>query len=72
VFGLPQDLHHDEILELLELFGDKVIPEHDPDRTHSTDKYRATARRKYPTFSKPLPDVEWPSLIPVTAREATR
>ena len=53
VFGLPQDLHHDEILELLELFGDKVIPEHDPDRVHSTDRYRATAEAKYPTFNHP-------------------
>ena len=32
VFGIPQDLHRDEVLELLELFGDKVIPEHDHDR----------------------------------------
>ena len=67
VFGLPQDLHKDEILELLELFGDKVIPEHDLDRVHSTDKYRATAKPKYEKFSKPLPDVEWPTLLPVTA-----
>jgi alkanesulfonate monooxygenase SsuD/methylene tetrahydromethanopterin reductase-like flavin-dependent oxidoreductase (luciferase family) len=67
VFGLPQDLHKDEILELIELFGDKVIPEHDRDRVHSTDRYRATAKPKYPKFNKPLPDVEWPTLLPVTA-----
>ena len=67
VFGLPQDLHKDEIFELLELFGDKVIPEHDPDRVHSTDRYRATAKPKYDTFSKPLPDVTWPTLVPVTS-----
>jgi alkanesulfonate monooxygenase SsuD/methylene tetrahydromethanopterin reductase-like flavin-dependent oxidoreductase (luciferase family) len=67
VFGLPQDLYHDEILELIELFGDKVIPEHDSDRVHSTDRYRATAEPKYDRFSKPLPDVEWPSVLPVTA-----
>ena len=71
VFGLPQDLHRDEIHELLELFGDKVIPEHDPDRVHSTDRYRATAKPKYPTFNQPLPDVEWPTVIPVTALERT-
>ena len=41
VFGMPQDLHKDEILELLETFGDQVIREHDPDPVHSTDKYRA-------------------------------
>jgi hypothetical protein len=69
VFGLPQDLHRDEILELLELFGDKVIPEHDADRVHSTDRYRATAKAKYPTFNHPLPDVEWPTVVPVTAVE---
>ena len=67
VFGLPQDLHHDEILELLEVFGDKVIPEHDTDRVHSTDRYRATAKPKYPTFSQPLPDASWPTEFPVTA-----
>jgi hypothetical protein len=70
VFGMPQDLHRDEILELLETFGDQVIPEHDTDRVHSTDRYRATAQPKYPRFNKPLPDIEWPTLIPVTAREA--
>ena len=51
--GFPQDLHHDEILELLEMFGDKVIPEHDPDPVHSTDQYRATAEAKYPKFNQP-------------------
>jgi alkanesulfonate monooxygenase SsuD/methylene tetrahydromethanopterin reductase-like flavin-dependent oxidoreductase (luciferase family) len=67
VFGFPQDLHRDEILELLELFGDQVIPEHDPDPTHSTDRYRATARPKHQRFSRPLPDVAWPTLLPATA-----
>jgi alkanesulfonate monooxygenase SsuD/methylene tetrahydromethanopterin reductase-like flavin-dependent oxidoreductase (luciferase family) len=67
VFGLPQDLRRDEILELLELFGDQVIPEHDPDRVHSTDRYRATATPKYEAFSKPLPEIAWPTLLPVTA-----
>ncbi len=51
----------------MELFGDKVIPEHDPDRTHSTDRYRAKAQPKYPTFNNPLPEAEWPTLVPVTA-----
>jgi alkanesulfonate monooxygenase SsuD/methylene tetrahydromethanopterin reductase-like flavin-dependent oxidoreductase (luciferase family) len=67
VFGLPQDLHPDENLELLELFGDKVIPEHDPDRTHSTDRYRAKAQPKYPMFNNPLPEADWPTLVPITA-----
>ena len=69
VFGLPQDLHKDEILELIELFGDKVIPEHDSDRIHSTDRYRANAKPKYPKFSKQLPDIEWPTVLPVTSME---
>jgi alkanesulfonate monooxygenase SsuD/methylene tetrahydromethanopterin reductase-like flavin-dependent oxidoreductase (luciferase family) len=68
VFGLPQDMHRDEILELLELFGDKVIPEHDPDRVHSTDRYRARAVPKYERINEPLPDIVWPTTLPVTAR----
>jgi alkanesulfonate monooxygenase SsuD/methylene tetrahydromethanopterin reductase-like flavin-dependent oxidoreductase (luciferase family) len=65
--SLPSDLHVDENLEILELFGDLVIPEHDGDRVHSTDKYRATAMPKYAKFNEPLPAVEWPTLLPVTA-----
>jgi alkanesulfonate monooxygenase SsuD/methylene tetrahydromethanopterin reductase-like flavin-dependent oxidoreductase (luciferase family) len=68
VFGLPQDLYPDEVVELLELFGDKVIPEHDKDRVHSTDRYRSNAVPKYGPFSRPLPEAEWPTIIPVTAR----
>src|SRR4029078_8554827 len=71
VFGLPQDLHRDEIHELLELFGDRVIPEHDPDRVHSTDRHRATATPKYPTFNQPLPDVEGPTGTRVTRVQRT-
>jgi alkanesulfonate monooxygenase SsuD/methylene tetrahydromethanopterin reductase-like flavin-dependent oxidoreductase (luciferase family) len=67
VFGMPQDLHKDEILELLETFGDQVIRQHDPDPVHSTEKYRATAKPKYGPFSEALPDVEWPTVLPVTA-----
>jgi alkanesulfonate monooxygenase SsuD/methylene tetrahydromethanopterin reductase-like flavin-dependent oxidoreductase (luciferase family) len=69
VFGLPiEGMHHDEVLECLELVGDKVIPEFDKDKTHSTDRYRATAKPKFGTFSHPLPDdVEWPTVIPESA-----
>ncbi len=67
VFGVPQDLYPDELMELIELFGDQVIPEHDRDRVHSTDRYRATAQPKYPRFNHPLPDVEWPTKLPTTA-----
>ncbi len=72
VFGIPGDLHDDEVLEMIELFGDKVIPEHDPDRVHSTDRYRATAQPKYDRFSRSLPEnVEWPTVLPVTATGPT-
>lgn len=67
VFGLPgEGLAHEEVLEMLELFGDKVIPEFDPDPVHSTTRYRATARRKYPEFSHPVPDVKV-DVIPTSA-----
>jgi alkanesulfonate monooxygenase SsuD/methylene tetrahydromethanopterin reductase-like flavin-dependent oxidoreductase (luciferase family) len=65
--SLPSDLHPDENYEILELFGDRVIPEHDTDRMHSTDRYRATATPKFGPFSRPLPEIEWPQVIPVTA-----
>jgi hypothetical protein len=68
VFGLPiEGMFHEEILACLELFGDKVIPEFDRDRTHSTDRYRATAQPKYGRITQPLPDVEWPTVIPESA-----
>jgi alkanesulfonate monooxygenase SsuD/methylene tetrahydromethanopterin reductase-like flavin-dependent oxidoreductase (luciferase family) len=69
VFGLPiEGLHYDEVIEVLELFGDKVIPEFDKDRKHSTDYYREQAVPKYGTFSKPLPEgVNWPTVIPESA-----
>jgi alkanesulfonate monooxygenase SsuD/methylene tetrahydromethanopterin reductase-like flavin-dependent oxidoreductase (luciferase family) len=70
VFGLPiESMYDEEIFATLELFGDKVIPEFDKDRTHSTDHYRATAKPKYPPFNHPLPsDVEWPKVLPESAR----
>ena len=68
VFGMPiEGMHKEEVLACLELFGDKVIPEFDSDRTHSTDRYRATAQPKFPRFNYPLPDAEWPTVIPESA-----
>jgi alkanesulfonate monooxygenase SsuD/methylene tetrahydromethanopterin reductase-like flavin-dependent oxidoreductase (luciferase family) len=60
VFGLPgEGMHHEEVLEMLELFGDKVIPEYDPDPEHSTTRYRRTATGpKHPPFAYPVPDVQ--------------
>ncbi len=67
-FGLPiEGMFHEEILATLELFGDKVIPEFDKDRTHSTDRYRATAQPKWGRFTRPLPDVDWPTVLPESA-----
>ena len=68
VFGLPiEGLTHDQTLEMIELFGDQVIPEYDGDRTHSTDRYRAEARRRYPDFQYAIPEDIDVSVIPTTA-----
>ena len=45
VFGVPNDLSHEEALECIELFGTQVIPEFDRDPVHSTDRYRDTVLR---------------------------
>ena len=47
----------DEVLEMLEVFGTKVIPQFDPDPVHSTTRYRQTAERKYSDFNFPVPEV---------------
>ena len=64
--GMPQDLHPDENLEIIELFGDKVIPEFDADPVHSTTRYRQTAQRRFPVFGHPVPDIKV-EVIPSTA-----
>lgn len=54
VFGLPvEQMHVDEVYEMLEVFGDHVIPNHDPDREHSTTKYRRNAQPTFPMFNNP-------------------
>jgi alkanesulfonate monooxygenase SsuD/methylene tetrahydromethanopterin reductase-like flavin-dependent oxidoreductase (luciferase family) len=67
VFGVPQALYPEENLELIELFGQKVIPEFDKDRVHSTDRYRATAKPKFPEFAGPVPDISV-EVLPRAAR----
>jgi alkanesulfonate monooxygenase SsuD/methylene tetrahydromethanopterin reductase-like flavin-dependent oxidoreductase (luciferase family) len=58
VFGLPSDsMAEDEVYEMLELFGSKVIPQFDTDPVHSTTRYRQKAVRKYPDFTFPIPDI---------------
>jgi alkanesulfonate monooxygenase SsuD/methylene tetrahydromethanopterin reductase-like flavin-dependent oxidoreductase (luciferase family) len=67
VFGLPgEGIEHEEILEMLELFGDQVIPEFDPDPVHSTTRYREAAVRAFPEFAHPVPDVNV-EIIPTSA-----
>ena len=52
VFGLPSDsFMEDEVHEMLEVFGSKVIPQFDTDPIHSTTRYRETAKRKYQPIS---------------------
>jgi alkanesulfonate monooxygenase SsuD/methylene tetrahydromethanopterin reductase-like flavin-dependent oxidoreductase (luciferase family) len=53
VFGFPNDLAHDEALECIELFGNKVIPEFDKDSEHSTTRYRRSAVK--PVLDYPPP-----------------
>lgn len=68
VFGLPTEgLGYEQTLEMIEVFGKQVIPEHDPDRTHSTDRYRAQAQRRFPDFQYPIPGGIDVSVIPTTA-----
>jgi len=63
VFGVPGDsVEHDEVLEMLELFGTKVIPEYDKDPVHSTTRYRETAKPKYQRWNRPIPEIEIPVL----------
>jgi hypothetical protein len=65
VFGLPgEGIEHDEVLEMLELFGDNVIPEFDPDPVHSTTRYRQAAQRRFPTFAYPVPDINVEMISP--------
>jgi hypothetical protein len=47
----------DEVHEMLEVFGSKVIPQFDPDPLHSTTRYRQSAQRKYQDFNFPIPDI---------------
>ena len=66
-FGLPgEGIHHEEILEMIELFGTQVIPEFDTDPVHSTTRYRENAVRRFPEFGHPVPDINV-EIIPPSA-----
>jgi len=68
VFGLPvEGMSHEQHLEMIEVFGDQVIPEYDRDRTHSTDKYRAQAQRSFPDFQYPVPEDIDVEVLPTSA-----
>jgi alkanesulfonate monooxygenase SsuD/methylene tetrahydromethanopterin reductase-like flavin-dependent oxidoreductase (luciferase family) len=58
VFGMPSNLTHDEAVECLELFGDKVIPEWDPDPVHRTTRMRATAQPRFGPFEADPPTID--------------
>lgn len=58
VFSMaPEGVEYDEVLEMLELFGTKVIPEYDKDPVHSTTRYREQAQPKYQRYNQPIPDL---------------
>jgi len=47
----------DEVHEMLEVFGSKVIPQFDTDPLHSTTRFRQAAQPKYQPFNFPIPDI---------------
>ena len=56
VFGLPSDsLMEDEVHEMLEVFGTKVIPQFDTDPLHSTTRYRDDGPAQVPALQLPRP-----------------
>ena len=66
VFGLPSSMEHEEVFEMLEIFGTQVIPQFDKDPVHSTTRARATAKPKYQKFNLPVPEIDV-QRIPATA-----
>ena len=68
VFGIPNEgFEHEEVLEMIELFGSKVIPNFDTDPEHSTTRFRRAAQRKSPDFANPLPEGMDVTIIPENA-----
>jgi alkanesulfonate monooxygenase SsuD/methylene tetrahydromethanopterin reductase-like flavin-dependent oxidoreductase (luciferase family) len=58
VFATAVELSLDERLEMIELVGQKVIPEFDRDPVISTDRYRAQAKPKFGPYGKEPPPLE--------------
>lgn len=68
VFGIPNEgFRHEEVLEMIELFGKHVIPEFDRDPEHRTAKMRATAQRKHAPWTTVPEDLRAPEVIPTNA-----
>jgi alkanesulfonate monooxygenase SsuD/methylene tetrahydromethanopterin reductase-like flavin-dependent oxidoreductase (luciferase family) len=68
VFGLAGGMSFEEHLEMLELFGDRVIPEFDRDPEISTAVYRRNAGApKYPPFNHPVDPNLKHSVLPLSA-----
>ncbi len=52
VFGTPDEGYtHEQVLEMIEVFGTHVIPEFDKDPVHSTTRFRESAVPRFPTFN---------------------
>jgi alkanesulfonate monooxygenase SsuD/methylene tetrahydromethanopterin reductase-like flavin-dependent oxidoreductase (luciferase family) len=58
VFGTPNGVHHEEVLEMLEVVGQGVIPEFDKDPVVSTDRFRSQAKPKYGEWTVEPPPLE--------------
>jgi len=68
VFGIPNEgFRHEEVLEMIELFGKHVIPEFDRDPEHRTARMRATAQRKHAPWTTVPEDLRAPEVIPTNA-----
>ena len=70
VFTACLEIPYDERMEMIELVGQKVIPEFDTDPTISTDRYRAQAQPKYGPYAKEPPLLRTIWTNPEVANEA--
>ncbi|MEI2699013.1 MAG: LLM class flavin-dependent oxidoreductase [Microthrixaceae bacterium] len=68
VFGLPNEgFEHEEVFEMLELFGTEVIPNFDTDPEHRTTRFRRESKRRHPDFAEPMPEGLTVEVIPENA-----
>ena len=53
VFGIPNEgFEHEEVLEMIELFGTKVIPNFDTDPEHRTTRFRRDRQAQVPRLRR--------------------